>query len=342
MSRQWIVHAAGPGLTLQDQGRPGYLPVGLSRGGAIDQLALFEGAALLRQDVSMPAIEMAGMGGTFEATADVRIALTGAPMQATVNDQRLEWHASHHLPRGSLLKIGAVKAGNYGYLHTGGGLDVPLQLGARSTHLGAGIGAPLTAGDQIAIGEDQGPEFAGARLRIEERFHGGEVRMVPSLQTHFFAEDERKRFEATTFQRDMRGNRMGVRFVPDGEAFRSDAGLSVLSEVIIPGDVQISGDGTPFVLLAECQTTGGYPRIGSVIPSDIPRIAQAQPGCAMHFRFITLEEAVTIEQNEAIRRQALASTCEAMRRNPHDIPDLLAYQLISGVTAGDNPERTKS
>jgi len=308
---------AGPGLTLQDSGRPGYLAYGLSRGGAADTLALAEGAALLGQSPDLAVIEMAGMGGSF--TAD--------------DGQAVAWTASHLLPAGSTLTIGAVRAGAYGYLHVGGGFATPQTLGARSAHLAAGIGARLAAGDSLPIGADKGGQ-TGLTLPHDDRFDGGTVRVVPSLQTAFFPGDEITRFEDTRFTRDNRGNRMGVRVVPEGDGFAPEGGLSVLSEIIVPGDIQITGDGTPFVLLAECQTTGGYPRIGAVLPCDLPRVAQAPAGAVLRFRFVTAHEGLQALRREAEHRKGLAKSATPLVRDPATIRDLLAYQLISGVTAG--------
>lgn len=94
-------------------GRPGYLAYGLSRGGAADRLAIAEGAALLGQSEMLSALELVGMGGEFEATRDLRIALTGAPMEAIMGDTPLQWNASHLLPAGERLFIGAVETGVY-------------------------------------------------------------------------------------------------------------------------------------------------------------------------------------------------------------------------------------
>lgn len=338
MSRALIVHRAGPGVTVQDMGRPGWLAMGLSRGGAMDRLALAEGAALLGQDGALAALELAGMGGVFEATEDMRIALTGAEMEARLEGERLAWNASHRLPAGARLEIGGARSGSYGYLHVGGGIDAPQVLGARSAHLTAGIGAPVAVGERLPVGPDRGGPV-GMTLTPEPRFAGGAVRLVPSLQTEIFPAEELARFEATEFRRDARGNRQGLRFLPEGEGFHPPGGLTILSEVIVPGDIQITGDGTPYVLMAECQTTGGYPRIGSVIPTDLPRVAQTRPGDRLTFRFITLEEAVAIERAERARRSRLASEARPLVRDPHSIADLLSYQLIDGVTAGDDLER---
>lgn len=342
MSRALIVREAGPGITVQDMGRPGYLALGLSRGGAADRLALTEGAALLGQAETCAALEMAGMGGTFEATEDMRIALTGAPMRATLDGAPLAWNASHRLPAGARLSIGGALRGSYGYLHLGGGLATPEFLGARSAHLAAGIGGPVRPGDHLAVGPDAGRR-TGLALPEDTRFdggdNGGDIRVVHSLQTAFFPDEELARFEDTAFTRDTRGNRMGVRLIPDGPGFQSQAGLSVLSEVITPGDIQMTGDGAPFALLAECQTTGGYPRIGSVLPCDLPRVAQSRPGTVLRFRFVSAEDARDAEARAAAARDALPRLCRPLLRDPADMGDLLGYNLIGGVTAGDDLER---
>ena len=333
MTRGLRVQQVGPGVTIQDLGRPGYLSFGLSRGGAADRLALAEGAALLGQAKSHAVLEMAGFGGRFEATEDLRVALTGAPMRATIDDAPAAWSASHLVPTGSVLNIGPATAGVYGYLNVGGGFETPVMLGARSAHLAAGLGAVVGQGDLLPVGEDKGRDI-GLILPVEDRFKGGEVRVVPGLQTKLFAEAERARFEATLFKRDARGNRMGVRCVPDGEGFHSEAGLSILSEVIVPGDIQITGDGTPFVLLSECQTTGGYPRIGSVLPCDLPRVAQAPPGAELRFRFLSLDEGDALQKTAATAEARLKTQLKRLLRDPREAGDLLAHQLISGVTSG--------
>ncbi|MFD1344350.1 5-oxoprolinase subunit C family protein [Litorisediminicola beolgyonensis] len=339
MSTELIVHRAGPGVTVQDLGRPGYLRFGLSRGGAADRLALHEGAALLGQPV-MAALELAGMGGEFEATADTRIALTGATMSASIDGDRIAWNACHALPRGARLTIGAVERGSYGYLSLGGGIATEDRLGARSAHLAAGLGAPVEPGTALPLGDDPRAGVTNLTLTPEPRFEGGTLRVVPSLQTEFFPEDERRRFEETPFKRDSRANRMGVRMVPDGPGFESEAGLSVLSEVIVPGDIQVTGDGTPFVLMSESQTTGGYPRIGTVLPCDLPRAAQAPAGATIRFRFLTLEDAAEVEARARKAWTSLRGGIRPLIRRPEDIRDLLSYQLISGVTAGDDLERS--
>jgi 5-oxoprolinase (ATP-hydrolysing) subunit C len=331
------IHRAGPGVTLQDIGRAGYLAQGLSRGGAADQLALHEGAALLGQDTGLVAIEIAGSFLSLEVTAPIRVAFTGAPMRARADGVALSWQASHALAAGTRLDL-AGSRGGYSYLHVGGGIAAPQCLGASSAHLGAGIGRMLDTGDRLALGPDRG-RAVGRTFTPLDRFEGGILRMIDTPQTALFTKSESRRFTDTIFHKDARGNRMGQKLVADGAGFAAQTGLSILSEAIVPGDIQITGDGAPFVLLAECQTTGGYPRIGTVLPCDLPRLVQAPGGAALQFQFISLKEAVALERSEARRRAEIGQTLRPLIRDPHDMADLLAYQLISGVTCGDDLER---
>lgn len=330
MSVALEILSAGPGLSLQDAGRPGFLAKGLSRGGALDPVALVEGAALTgtAPDRAL-ALEMAGAGGRFRAEgADLLIALTGAPMNAEIDGVRVSWSGSHLLPRGGVLKIGGVTAGSYGYLSVAG-LDAPELLGARSAHLSGGIGGRLQEGERLTCAP--APNAGGMMIRPEDRFSGGTIRILPSVQTRQFDGQTLARLEATEFHKDTRASRMGARLAHDGPGFSQAEHLSILSEIIVPGDVQVIGDGAPFVLLNECQSMGGYPRIATVIGADLPRVAQAAPGSPIRFRFVTLDEALSARAALAKHLKSLPSLMEPRVRHPGDIPDLLSYQLVSGA-----------
>lgn len=323
---------AGPAMAIQDLGRPGYLAKGLTRGGASDVRAVHEGAALLRQDAGLAVLEMVGTGGTFEAMDDLRIALTGAVMTAQVDGSALVWNASHALPKGAKLTIGPTRSGTYGYLHIGGGIATDTVLGARAAHLSCGLGALVHKGDMLPAGADKGKDV-GLTLPVDPRLNGGAVRIVPSMQTEDFDPAVRARFEETEFRRDPRANRQGVRLDSDGEGFSNPKALSIVSEVIVPGDIQITGDGTPFVLMAECQTTGGYPRIGTVLPCDLPRVAQAPAGTGLRFQFVSLEDGAAIQARAQADLLKLPGTVSPLVRDPALMQDLLSYQLIGGVVS---------
>ena len=334
MSGTLTILQAGPAMTVQDHGRPGYRALGLTHGGAADPTALHEGAALLGQDPNCAAIEMAGSGGSFEVDQDTRIALTGAQMQVSIDGEAIAWNASHLLPAGAKLTIGGARDGAYGYLHVGGGFDVEPVMESRSSHLAAGIGALLQSGETLPLGADKGGE-TNLTLPRDNRFGAERVRIVASMQTDAFDEATRQRFTETTFRRDARANRMGARMDHDGEGFATGGQLTIVSEVITPGDIQITGDGNPMLLGPECQTTGGYPRIGCLHPADLPRAMQTPPGATLRLAFVPLDEAQPHDEDATLRdmRKRVAPRI----RDPHDIPDLGAYQLISGVTTGERP-----
>ncbi len=323
----------GPACTIQDSGRTGYLAQGLSRSGAADILALHEGAALLGQDPNCAALEMAGMGGTFEANQTIRIALTGAPMQASIDGSPVVWNATHVLEQGQTLTVGATTQGNYGYLHVGGGFATKPFLGSRSTHLTANIGQAVSAGDILLAQPTSGE--TNRKLRIDDRFSGGTLRVVTSFQSDLFDTATLDRFAETEFRRGSRANRMGMQLESSGEGFAAKGQLNILSEVITPGDIQMTGTGNPFILLPECQTTGGYPRIATVLPCDLPRAAQTPAGGKLRFEFVTLDQAVALQAAFQSTLARLPSQTEPLVRDPHDIPDLLSYQLISGMVSAN-------
>lgn len=320
-------------LTVQDMGRSGYLAQGLSRGGAMDRLALIEAAALLGAPAILPGIEMAGAGGTFSVTAPMRIALTGAPMRAQLDDAPLRWHACHRIQPGQRLRIGPVQAGVYGYLTPAGGLQTPVMLGSRAAHLAVGLGAPLESGQELPCGADADCGRPARRLDCPNRFGGGVLRIMDGPQTDLFDAAVLDRFLATTFLRGGRGNRQGIQ-LEGAQGFTTDLAEGLASDMIGPGDLQMTGDGLPYVLMAECQTMGGYPRIGQIIPADLPRMAQAAPGARLRFQRIDLEQADLLCPDEHRLLRDAAARCRDLIRDPSTIADLLSYQLIDGVTAG--------
>lgn len=333
-----IVQPTGNSLTVQDFGRPNRLADGLSRGGAADRLALQEAAALLglsaSASASLSTIELPLVGGRFSVTAPTRIALTGAPMKTTLNTAPVPWNSTHLLVPGDQLTIGAAYEGTYGYLTPAGGLATARIMGAQATHLTAGIGASLTKRTELTLNPDANPNAVQMILRPEKRFSGGEVRVMPGPQSDLFDAATSDRFFASFFTQSATGNRQGKKLDFGGAPFRSNTS-SFASDIIQSGDIQMTGDGVPYVLLTECQTMGGYPRIGTVIPQDIPRIAQATPGTPIRFKPISLAQADALWKSFDHTLSDLKKQLQPLRRDPHDINDLLSYQLIGGVIRGD-------
>lgn len=340
MSARLSIHKASPFLTIQDMGRPGFEDRGMSASGAADRLALLEAAALLGMPGPAPAIEMAGMGGEFSVDAPTRFCLTGAPMRATIDDNPVRWNATHRLHPTQRLVIGGVLAGVYGYLSVAGGVQVSKWLGSASVHLAAGIGAPLMVGAQLPLADDPRANESAVTLTPQDRFSGGEIRVFPGPQTELFPKSEQDRFFATSFTRDALANRQGVRLHHKTDPFCTRQINGLASDFIISGDIQMTGEGIPYVLLCESQTIGGYPRIGTILPDDLPRMAQAPAGSRLVFTRISTDNADRLYRTDADRLSDLRGQLRPLILDPRDIHDLLSYQLISGVTNGDDRERT--
>ncbi|CTQ50278.1 biotin-dependent carboxyltransferase family protein [Jannaschia donghaensis] len=319
------VLTCGPMVTIQDGGRPGHLSQGLARGGAADRRALKEATALLGD--AGAGIETPGSPLRLRCDGAVTISLTGAPMKATVGDRVLAWNTSQHLTAGDILDLRPTGTGVYSYVHVAGGFLTEAVMGSRAAHLIANIGAPLQAGDVLPCNASTG---GARRVEAHARWGGGELRLVRTPQTRLFPPAVLDRFLTTRFIRDVRGNRQGVKLSMAGAGFATDGQLNLLSDFILPGDVQMTGDGIPYILGPECQTTGGYPRIGTVIEADLPRAMQAVPGAVLTFRFVTPAEA------RAARPGKPAVT--PLIRDPGDMPDLLAQQLIGGVVSATGEE----
>lgn len=339
MTGTLTIEQAGPGVTVQDMGRAHQLAQGLSVGGAADSLALIEAAALLGLAHPGPAIEMAGVGGTFVTDVPLRFALTGAPMRADVDGARLAWNTTHHLMPGQRLTIHGATKGSYGYLTPAAGLAMPHWLGSVSTHLVAGIGVGLAPGDALPLGVDPNPDAPAQTFAPADRFSGGVVRMIAGPQTGLFSAQTLHRFVTNAFTRGAAASRQGLRLYSDAAPFVSTAHGGLASDFILPGDIQMTGEGVPFVLLCESQTVGGYPRIGSVLPQDLPVVAQAPLGAQLRFDLLTIEAADACTRPMAgiladLRRQVRPAV-----RDPRQIHDLLTRQLISGVSCGDELER---
>lgn len=323
--------SAAPGISVQNLGTPGFLAYGLAPGGAADRRALWEAAALLGQPAPLQALEMPLRGGRFRVTRPTRIALTGAPMRATREGQALRWNASHRLAPGEVLEIGATEAGVYGYLSFAGGIALPETLGSHPT---------LAAGDALPLGADLTPEAPSLLLPPEQRFAGGVLRVLEGPQSALFDPETRARAFATAFTAGP-GNRQGLALAHPGAPFATPTG-ALVSDFITPGDIQMTGAGHPVVLLAGCQTVGGYARLGTVLPIDLPRAAQAAPGSALRLQPVTRAEAELASPPEALWLAALRRALRPALRSPHDIPDLLGYQLISGAVRGDEtPEEMR-
>jgi antagonist of KipI len=280
-----------PGLftTVQDLGRPGYGPMGVSASGAADAVSLRVGNLLVGNHEGAAALEMTLSGGTFAFPQGGVVALTGSDMGAGVP----LWTACTLEP-GDVLHCRASVTGARGYLCVRGGISVPLFLGSASTHVLTGLGGRIVArGDVLIVGDNAAGRMRevnpGALLRLSPR---KVIRATDGPQSDWFAAS----FFAGEYHVTEEANRMGLRL--GGATFNMDKPGKMLSEGVALGAVQIAAGGQPIIMFVEQQTTGGYPKIANVIAADMHSVGQLRPRDEVRFVKVNLEEA-----RDALRRQ---------------------------------------
>lgn len=332
MSAALRVLAAGPLTTLQDGGRAGWLRFGVPGSGALDPRALAIANLLVGNRRDAGALEMTLAGGAF-AVEDgaVRIALAGADMALTIDGAAAAPGRSHTARAGAVLRIGAARAGARAYLAASGGFAAEPVFGSVATHLRSGIGGrALKAGDVLALAgaAPDGPELS---LGAPPPPHHPRVRIVPGPQGDCFTADALATLTSGEYRMSARSDRMGARL--EGPRLAHETGFNIISDGVAPGSIQVPGNGQPIVLLADRQTTGGYPKIATIISADLPAFGQLRPGDRVRFEAVTLAAAVAARRELLAWLDALPASLAPVRTL--DSERLLGANLISGVTGGD-------
>lgn len=324
-SAAWRVIAPGSLTTVQDRGRDGWRHLGVGRAGALDPVS----AALANRMVGSPpdtaVLEITLSGPTLELPQPARIALCGAAIDARFEDARNRVHTvpcgrTVDLPAG-LLRLGAIRSGLRAWLAVAGGFDVPRVLGSRSSDLRGGFGGlhgrALRSGDALPIGpqpmldpaEPQAPTWWIALDTAPA--NASPIRFVPASDTTAVA-DAAHALATKDWRVDPRSDRQGLRC--SGTPIVATLSERI-SAPVAPGTLQLPPDGQPIVLLADAQTVGGYPRLGHVIPVDLPRLAQLRAGDALRFEAITADAAgVLWRKREAELSRALLAIDDRLRR----------------------------
>jgi biotin-dependent carboxylase-like uncharacterized protein len=295
--------------SIQDQGRFGYQQMGIPVSGVLDAFAFHCANLLVDNPKNTAVMEITVMGPRIEIMAEADLAVTGADIKMTLNDQPLETWASFSVKPGDVLDIQQVKSGCRAYLAVNGGIDVPEVMGSRSTYVGAQIGGYhgrlLKAGDVI----DCGPEKRLSRQRqmpsemIPSYPSELTIRAIPGPQDDFFKEGLDVLF-SSDFMVSTKADRMGYRLQGPQVRIRQGMPKSIISEPTMPGGVQIPADEQPIILMVE-QTVGGYTKIVTVISVDLPRVAQSTPGDTIRFENVSLETAHALYQEQQKKLQAL-------------------------------------
>ena len=287
-----------PGLLslLHDRGRYGAHALGLTTGGPLDYVAFDWANRLLENDANATCLEVGFGGLALEARVDTSFVITGATAPCKLNGENIEQWQTQDIASGDQLEIGFTSAGTRVYLAVSGGFDIEPSFGSSSTVLREKIGGlqgdKLQAGDKLPCAAKTRSQHY--RLAESDRpEYGDEVslRVVPGYQQAAFDAVQQWRFFNSEYRLTDRCDRMGFRL--EGENVHSDM-VSMLSEGICLGAIQIPADGQPIVLMNDRQTIGGYPKIGSVIAQDCARLAQMSPGSRVRFESISIEEAHNI------------------------------------------------
>lgn len=280
--RALVVVRPGMLTTVQDLGRPGYAHLGVPRSGALDPPAAALVNRLAGNGPDAAVLETTLDGCALRPRSTVTVAVGGAPCPVRVGGRPAAWGAPVPVPAGELLEVGAVSAGVRGYVAVRGGIAVEPVLGSRATDLLSGLGpAPLAAGTVLPLGRPAGPPAHVDTVPQPGPPAELVLRVTPGPRADWFTARGRYDLTARAYRVSPASNRIGLR--TEGPALERAREGELPSEGMVLGAVQVPPDGRPVVFLADHPTTGGYPVIAVVHPSDLPAAAQAAPGTPLRF-----------------------------------------------------------
>lgn len=331
-----VIQECGPGTSLQDAGRFGYQRFGVSPAGAMDRLALAAANVLVGNGPEVGAIEFMAQGGSLVcAGAPVLVALAGGGATLAVHGKPTPAQTSLLLQDGEMLTVGPCRSGLFAYLAVSGGFAVAPQLGSLSLHRRSGLGGlegrVLAPGDHLAYTVGTAlPMYLPDDLAADD----GPIHVMLGPQDDYFPAEAIARFLGEGYRVSSRIDRMGYQL--EGPPLVAARGHNIVSDGIVSGHVQVPGNGQPIILMRDRQTTGGYPKIATVISADLDRLAQCRPGTAIAFRRVDEDEAVALARQHRARIASLAGRLMPARPDL-DSRRLLGLNLISGVVSGTDP-----
>lgn len=307
------IHVIKPGMftTIQDKGRIGYQKYGVLTSGGMDPLSLRIANILTgnQENEAVLEITLMGPGPVLTCQKDQLIAVTGADVEVEIDGEQVPLWKPLFIRAGSTITFGPCKRGCRSYLAVAGGFDVEPVMKSKSTYVRAKIGGvegrPLEKGDVLPIGEpsplavslvhmlkskgERAPDWTVNHAHFLPLGKSPVIRVLEGRHLSHFQEESQQAFFERSYQVTPQSDRMGCRL--KGEPIRLKQKLELISEAVAFGSIQIPPDGQPIILLADRQTTGGYPRIGEVATVDLPLIAQAMPGANLTFQQIDRQEA---------------------------------------------------
>ncbi len=342
----------GFACSIQDLGRRGFRHMGITVSGHLDALLARCANALVGNPPEAACVEIRARGPTLRAAEGrIRLAIAG---EITATLRRADgssvevpaWKSVTLLPD-ERLQLRAV-AGGVAYLAVAGGIATPVQLGSRSTYQRALIGGidglPLSTGQALpctATARSDEREYHAAAWRHGE----GAIRVILGPQQGHFTPASLQDFLGSAYEVTPQFDRMGVRLAGAPLAHRSPADADIVSDGVTPGAIQVPGNGQPIILLADCQTVGGYPKIATVISADLPRLGQLRPGQAIRFCAVDARaaRAALLANEERWAAWARSITADSAETDPVNAanaaqatPDDVSDDDFSGVWISSN------
>jgi len=336
-----------PGLltTVQDLGRPGFQRFGVPVSGALDSTSLRAANIIVGNPEVTAALEIAYQGPSFEVlTASVRVAAVGAdaPIELLQDGgtRQIPSLQSVVVNAGQRFRLGALRNGTLCYLAIEGGIAVPPLMGSRSTYARAGFGGfmgrALKAGDILELERPAADARPAMRLSALDLAPPPRIRVMLGPQDDYFTAKGIETLLGATWTVSRASDRMGMRL--DGPPLEHDGakGYNIVSDGIAPGAIQVPGDAAPIILLSDRQTTGGYPKIATVISADLPALGRLQPGSKIAFAAVAEREARAARLALEAMIRGLSQKLEPVSMPGEvSLEKLHSANLVSGVVHGE-------
>ena len=286
-----VISAIGPSSSVQDRGRVGAQRYGLTPSGAMDRLGLAAANCLVGNALFAAGIEIGPFGAAFTAREGaVRVALSGASRNADIAGRAVASDTSVTLAEGETLKLGFARGGSFSYLAIEGGIAGEPVFGSMAVNARAGLGSPyprpLQAGDELQAAAASGA--TERRIDLQPPLKAP-IRVVLGPQDDEFADDQKKLFLDSDWKISATSDRMGYRL--EGPVIKHLHGHNIVSDGTVNGSIQVPGNGAPIVLVADRGTSGGYPKIATVISADFGRFTQISAGTGFRFKAVSMAEA---------------------------------------------------
>ncbi len=338
------INVTEPGLltTIQDLGRVGFQEYGVVVGGVMDEAAATLANLVVGNPEGKAVLEITVIGPSLSFEDDYLISICGADLSAKIDDVSVPLWRPVYVKKGSRLTFGRPKSGCRSYVAVAGGFDVPVVMNSRSTYVRGKIGGMdgralekgdlLRSNDKLSIQANTFIHYLkrqtkptpfqtvnwtiGPDIRPVYR-KNPRIRFLKGPQFHEFNHDSRRKFLTKEYKITPQSDRMGYRLA--GPKLDLSSPLNLLSEAVTMGTIQVPRDGQPIILMSDCQTIGGYPKIGYVISVDLPHLAQVMPGEKIKFEEISLSESqyLLLERDRLFKKMRVGFSL-AIRRMKND------------------------